>query len=334
MRKLAGTTAVASLLGALLLVPFQLFVPQNLGSGLVRVSFVRPSYYWSETFGTALATPAPAPADLESKTLRAFERYVRSREAMIDGELGRGNPFLLVDGLPEARRHAAYAQLESGRVVIERLEVRDKGQKIAVPDGLIHHWIGTVFIPRATLERTLALAQDYDRHKVYFTPEVQRSKLLGRNGNEFRVYLRFVKKKIITVVLDTEHAVLYLPLSPTRMASRSHTTRIAEVQRPGAPDESEKPFGHDGGFLWGMNTYWLFEERDGGTYVQCETISLTRDIPILLTWLRPFLTIIPRESLTFTLGRTRALLAPGRPAGGPGGQAGGGRTGVGKPIRE
>lgn len=257
-----------------------------------------------------LATPTPpAAADLESETLRAFERYLRSREAMIDGELSRGNPFLWVDSLPEARRNAAYAQLQSGRIVIERLEVRDKGQKIAVPDGLVHHWIGTVFIPGATLQRTLALAQDYDKHQIYYTPEVQRSKLLAHNGNEFRVYLRFVKKKVITVVLDTEHYVRYQPISPTRMASRSHTTRIAEVQHPGAADESEKPFGHDGGFLWGMNTYWLFEERDGGTYVQSESISLTRDIPILLTWLRPFLTTIPRESLTFTLGTTRTLLA-------------------------
>lgn len=92
------------------------------------------------------------------------------------------------------------------------------------------------------------------------------------------------------------------------MAARSYSTRVAEVQHPGGPEERERPVGNDGGFLWRVDTYRLFEERDGGTYVQCESISLTRDIPFLLTWLRPFLTSVPRESLAFTLGTTRALL--------------------------
>ena len=66
------------------------------------------------------------------------------------------------------------------------------------------------------------------------------------------------------------------------------------------------PEGHDGGYLWRMNTYWRFEERDGGVYVQCESISLTRDIPRGLGWLiEPFVTSIPRESLQDTLGNTR-----------------------------
>jgi hypothetical protein len=44
-------------------------------------------------------------------------------------------------------------------------------------------------------------------------------------------------------------------------------------------------------------------------YVQLEAISLTRDIPDGLGWLiRPFVTSIPRESLAFTLTRTREAL--------------------------
>jgi hypothetical protein len=42
-------------------------------------------------------------------------------------------------------------------------------------------------------------------------------------------------------------------------------------------------------------------------YVQCEAISLTRDIPTGLNWLmEPFIESIPRESLGFTLRSTRA----------------------------
>jgi hypothetical protein len=87
------------------------------------------------------------------------------------------------------------------------------------------------------------------------------------------------------------------------------------VADPGTPQERERPVGQDGGYLWRLYTYWRFLERDGGTYVQCEAISLTRGIPFALGWLvGPFVTSIPRESLTFTLETTRKTLAGGRSA--------------------
>src|SRR5271163_3848194 len=91
--------------------------------------------------------------------------------------------------------------------------------------------------------------------------------------------------------------------------SRSHTTRIQEVENAGKSDERLDPEGHDRGFLWKMNTYWRFEEKDGGTYVECRSISLTRDIPAGLGWLiGPYVTSVPRESLTFTLATTRSAV--------------------------
>jgi hypothetical protein len=56
-----------------------------------------------------------------------------------------------------------------------------------------------------------------------------------------------------------------------------------------------------------MNSYWRFEEKDQGVYVEVESISLTRDIPTGLGWIvKPFVTSIPRESLVMTLGSTRS----------------------------
>jgi hypothetical protein len=257
-----------------------------------------------------LLSPAPAAgSELKREAIAAFDRYVRLTEARIDSELNKNTPFLWADRLPDARREAAYAQLRAGQVVIERLETLDAGKHIHVPDGLIHHWIGTVFIPGSTLAQTLALVQDYDRHQQYYHPEVMRSKLLTHSGNDYRIYLRFYKKKVLTSVLDTEHEVHYTVVDATHAWSRSRSTRINEVEDAGEADERLKPEGHDRGFLWRIYTYWRFEQKDGGTYVECQSVSLTRNIPTGLGWLiGPYVESVPCESLTFTLGATRTAL--------------------------
>jgi hypothetical protein len=123
------------------------------------------------------------------------------------------------------------------------------------------------------------------------------------------VYLRLLKKKVITVVLNTEHKVTYFPLDATRQHSRSYSTKIAEVQDAGEPGEHELPAGRDHGFLWRLYSYWRFLERDGGVYVECEAVSLTRGVPMGLGLIiRPIVRDLPRESLANTLVKTRSGL--------------------------
>jgi hypothetical protein len=51
-----------------------------------------------------------------------------------------------------------------------------------------------------------------------------------------------------------------------------------------------------------LTTTWSYEERDGGVYMQIESISLTRSIPTGLGWaVGPFVESVARESLEFTL---------------------------------
>jgi hypothetical protein len=246
-------------------------------------------------------------ADLKPETLAAYKHYLQITEAQVDSELARGEPYLWVDSLPASSRAADYAELRKGNLVIERLETLDRGKTISVPGGLVHHWIGTVFIPGATLAQTLDFMQDYNHKQDYFQPDIQRSKILRRDGDDFLVNLRFYKKKVITTVIDTDHQVHYHLVDPTHAWSRSHTTRIQEVENSGDATERLEPQGHDRGFLWSMDTYWRFQEKDGGTYVECQSLSLTRDIPTGLGWMvGPFVTSVPRESLTFTLVTVRS----------------------------
>lgn len=56
-------------------------------------------------------------------------------------------------------------------------------------------------------------------------------------------------------------------------------------------------------------SYWRFLERDGGTYIESESISLTRTIPFMVRWLlAPFVNDMPREQLTDLLQTTRQAL--------------------------
>jgi hypothetical protein len=269
-----------------------------------------PSGWWSAavlaTLLLLVGADHASSAELQAPTVAAFDRNVRVTEQRMKND----PQFLWIDALPQSEQRLQLDAVRRGSVVIEKLATRDRGRNIDIPDGIVHHWVGVVFIPSTTVDKALALLQDYNHHADIYAPAVAASKLLSRQGDNFRVYLRFMMKNVITVVVNTENDARFTRDSRNRASSRIYSTRIAEVENAGTPSEREKPVGNDGGYLWRLYTYWRLLERDGGTYVQCESISLTRDIPLGLAWLiRPFVTSIPRESLEFTLTTTRKALA-------------------------
>ncbi len=255
--------------------------------------------------GTA-RSGAPEPPKLEHVTKQAFDRYVALTQARNDVEQKRHSNLLWVDGLSEGPRAEAYAALKSGEVKMQKLETLDNRKSIPCPGGMIHHWTGLVFIPGAKLDEVLSVLEDYDKHSLYFAPDVERSKIESRSGDHFQVFLRFRRHKVITVVLNTQHVVDYFQDAPGEAHSRSSAVRIAEVENAGESDEREKTPGTDGGYLWRMETWWRMQEGDGGVYLQSEVASLTRGIPMGLGWMiKPFITSIPRETLKFTLEAAR-----------------------------
>ena len=238
------------------------------------------------------------PERLRPETLEAFDAYIYGAETEMEQTLCGSGPFLWADSNPDRAQ-----QVRGGNVVAQFWS----GQgPVKVPHGLIHNWIGAAFIPYATAESTLAVMQDYDNHKNIYKPEVIDSKPISRHDNDFQIYLRILKKKIIAVVLDTEHEVHYRRLDRTRWFCRSHTTRIAEVENAGRRDERVSPRDTGHGFLWRLNSYWRLQERDGGVAVECRAISLTRDVPFGLGWaIEPIIQKLPKESLISTLEATR-----------------------------
>ncbi len=248
---------------------------------------------------------------LKPRTLEAFESYIRDAEAGMQPLLKGAGAFLWSDTSPERAQ-----QVRQGKVVA-KLWAGD--WPVKVPNGLIHDWTGAVFVPGATVEQTLALVQNYDNHKNIYQPEVIGSRLISHDGNDFKIFLRLLKKKIITVVLDTDHDVHYSEVSPGRWFCRSYTTRIVEVEDAGTEKEHALDPDTGYGFLWRLYSYWKFDEKSderrppapaaNGVYIECRAISLTRDIPYGLGWIiEPIIRNLPQESLIHTLECTRKAL--------------------------
>jgi hypothetical protein len=174
---------------------------------------------------------------------------------------------------------------------------------------MVHHWIAVILIPGVTLAQVVPIVQDYDRRAELYKSEVIASHLISHQGNDYRFFLRLYQKRFTTVVFNTEYATHWGQVDPRRIYSHSISTKIAEVKDSDHPDGEEWPVGQGRGYLWRLNTYWRFEQKDGGVYMQCEALSLTRDIPFGLGWLiKPLVTKIPRESLSRALGQTRAAV--------------------------
>ena len=254
------------------------------------------------------APAAAAAAELQNRTIQAFDRYVRLTEARLNGK----GPFLWIDSLQDAKRREALDVVRRKELSIEKLETKENGREIDVPGGMIHHWVGTAFVPGATIDQALDVLQNYNEHHRIYAPTVAASKLQSRDGDRFTFFLRFVMKKVITVTVNSDHEAVFRRPAADRAEGFIHSTRVAEVENAGTPNEREKPVGNDGGYLWRLNTYWRLLARDGGLYIHCESVSLSRGIPTGFGWIvGPFVTSIPRESLTFTLETTRRQLERG-----------------------
>jgi len=262
--------------------------------------------------GWCLASMA---AELKQETTIAFDKYVAATEARINSELHPGGAFLYVDNLPTESMKQSYDRLKTGEVLVEKREIKGPGLSPEVPYGMLHHWIALIFIDGVTLAQVVPIVRDYDRRAELYKPEVIASHLISHQGDDYRFFLRLYQKRFTTVVFNTEYVTHWGQVDPRRIYSNSISTKVAEVKNSDHPDGEEWPVGRGRGYLWRLNTYWRFEEKDGGVYMQCEALALTRDIPFGLSWLlKPLVTRIPKESLNRALGQTRTAVLENKKA--------------------
>lgn len=244
-------------------------------------------------------------AEAPHKAVSAFETYASKVEARLAQDHRSATGFLADMGSDREKNE----KLRRGEVVIEKL-TPDKGE---VPGGMLHDWRGTAFVKGATAAEFERLMKDFSAYPQRYAPQVVRAQVISPHAgpipDHFTAIMRVKQKHVITVVMDTTYDVTYGRLDAKHEYSTSRSTKISEIDEAGTPKERALPPDKEHGFLWRLNTYWTFEERDGGLYMQIESISLTRGIPTGLGWaIGPFVESVPRESLEFTLRNTcRAL---------------------------
>jgi hypothetical protein len=234
-------------------------------------------------------------AELHPETLTAWSNYVKTTEARILNERSSTQGFLSLDFQTAPKAAHDRQALRSGNILVEK--VATGGSIKEIPEGRVHHWRGVVYIPGATLDSVLFRVENPNAENVK-QEDVMDSRVLQKEPGQLRLFLKLQRSKIVTVVYNTEHLIHYGKNSDSKAWSSSVATKIAELDK----GEREKPEGRDSGFLWKLNSYWRYEQVDGGVIVECESMTLSRSIPPVLSWMiNPIIDSVARESMQRTL---------------------------------
>ena len=244
------------------------------------------------------AVPTSAFAEPSAATTSTFNSFIGTLESRLARQHQSQATFLA----PIASSAEADARLRRGELIVEPVTSPNPAD---FHGAMLHHWRGTAFAAGAKAADFERLMKDFNAYPRLYAPEVVSSKILTRQNGHFLTLMRVRQHHVITVVMDTTYDVTFAQLDPRHASSISRSTRISEIESPGTSSERALTPAEDHGILWRQNIYWSYEERDGGLYMQIESVSLSRSIPVGLGWaIGPFVESVPRESMEFTLRAT------------------------------
>ena len=237
-----------------------------------------------------------AAAQPRPETMLAFKQYSAAVESRIERDRGASR-FLRLAADPSAR-----ARLRGGEAPAVAAKALGVQPSIAMPGGQMQHWVGAAFIPGMTIARALPKLQDYNNRKRDMAPAIVESRILSREGNQFRVWLRIQQRAMISAVFDLIVRISYRALDGGQLEIQSRTESVQEVPGVDAPRDAAAK---DRGLLWALDHYWRFAEQDGGVYAECEALVLARQTPVLLRWIAdPLVARTARRTLDGTLEET------------------------------
>src|SRR3954452_10054105 len=240
-------------------------------------------------------------SELNPETVAAWDHYIQSQNARVAVH-ARVPSFLWSDESPDRIR-----RLREGEIVVAPLRENPK----PVPYGLIHHWVGAMFVPNTKLEDVLKVVRNYSEYKQFYAPTVIDSRPLHQDGTVDAFSLRMLNKAVVAnFALEAEFQSSYAAVDQNRWYSIGYSTHVREIEAFGEADEHELPSGTGHGFIWRLYNVSRFEQRDGGVYVELEAVALSRDVPTSLRWIvNPVVRRVSKSSLVVSLRNTQAAVA-------------------------
>ena len=158
-------------------------------------------------------------AELKQKTLQAWDAYVQTANLAMEQRAAGRSPFLWVDESPDRLR-----RVRSGELVVSN---RDPSE---VPSGLIHHWVGAVFLSGVTLDEVNAVFNDYDHYPDFYRPRVVKVKVLKQTDDYQKITTLVVQRAFgVTGAVEADNEVHIIKLDARRVYSLSNATRVQEI---------------------------------------------------------------------------------------------------------
>jgi len=250
----------------------------------------------------AIFATAPMPAranDLQPETINAWNTYLHSTDLRMKDRLDGKTSFLWTDESADRKQRV-------GRGEIPVAPVLSHGTQ-KVPNGLIHHWIGGIFIPGATIDSLSTVVQNYDAYKDFYKPVVVDSKILGCSSADQRFWMLWQNKVLfITAAIEGQYHTHHVRVNSRRGYNIADSLQLQEIENYGHAGQRLLPPGTGTGYMWRLHSIARYEERDGGVDLELEVIALTRDIPVSVRWLvNPIVNHLSINSLLTTLQQTR-----------------------------
>jgi hypothetical protein len=263
-----------------------------------RIGFFKSAASLPCLLAVLLLTSTANAASLKPETVAAWDDYVATTKAALVQRIRPGGCYLWT--FEKADR---AAQVRTGQIVVAPAPGPNPKK---VPGGLIHHWMGAIFLPGLTIEQVLEVTRDYDRYKDYYQPAVTESKTVARDDANDQFSMRMVNKMFfVTTALDAEYESIHVRLDEHRMYSIARTTHLQEVEDVGRASEHRAPEGQGGGYIWKLFNIARLEQRDGGVYLEMEAIALSRDIPAAARFfVDPIVRRVSHNSILISLEQT------------------------------
>jgi hypothetical protein len=245
-----------------------------------------------------LFATAPA-ASLQRATAQAWEEYVESANMRMEQRLGAGSTFMWVDEVSDR-----LARVRKGEIVVSPVGPRNPKK---VPSGLIHDWVGAVFIAQVTTKDVVLVLRDYARYKKFYPETVIDARAIATSDVSDRFSILMTNRSfLLKTMFHADYESCRMQLDDRRRYSVSRTTRIQEIEGFGGPAQRALEDGKGSGVLWRLYSITRYSERDGGVYLEIEAIALSREIPASLQWvLEPIVRRESRSALANSLQQTK-----------------------------